>query len=298
VGPRPSPGDTPGTVSDIDYEAEYNNSRRVPEADDLADTWRTRSEEYRSVARAELDQAYAAGERNRYDMFLGDGDDESAAAVLYIHGGYWQQGDRKVYSFLAEAFNCSGLNVVIPSYTLSPAASVREIVDQLRVCLAAVWKKTGVRPLVVGHSAGGHLTAAMLATDWSEIRDVPDDLVRAGIAISGIFDLRPLVTTSINAVVGLDLDGALAASPRWWRPPPSNRTLIAAVGGDESAEFRRQSREMAEHWRAAGVRSEYLEVQGANHFTVVEQLASPGTALFKRALELAQNSAGTGARSG
>lgn len=289
--PRPSSGDPLLTVSEIDYEAEYNNSRRVPEADQIAEAWRTRSDDYRSVARAELDQPYGPGERNRFDLFLAAGDGESAAAVLYIHGGYWQMGDRTLYAFLAKALNASGLNVVIPSYSLTPAVSVLEIVDELRACLAAVWSRTGVRPLVVGHSAGGHLTAAMLPTDWSEVGDVPNDLVRAGIAISGVFDLRPLVTTTFNDAVRVDPDSALAASPRFWPPPPPERTLVAAVGGDESAEFRRQSRDMAEHWRAAGVRSEYLEIPGANHFTVVEQLASPGTALFERVLELARDSA-------
>lgn len=273
----------------IDYEAQYNNSRRVPEFDQIADTWRARSEEYRSAAHAELDQPYGPGERNRYDLFIGDG--EGDATVLYIHGGYWQGGDRTLYAFLAKALNARGLNVVIPSYSLAPAASVLEIVDELRTCLAAVWSRTGMRPLIVGHSAGGHLTAAMLATDWSEVGGVPADLVRAGVAISGVFDLRPLLTTTINANVGLDPDSALAASPRYWLPPPGDRTLIAVVGGDESDEFRRQSRDMAEHWRSAGLRSQYMEVPGANHFTVVEELAGTGTALFERVVELARSSA-------
>ncbi len=286
------------TVSGVDYEAQYNNSRRVSEVGHLANTWRIRSRGYRSEARAEFDQPYGPGERNRYDLFLGEDEDEGAATVLYIHGGYWQQGDRKLYSFLAKALNTSGVNFVIPSYPLAPVVSVLTIVEELRTCLAAVWRRTGVRPLVVGHSAGGHLTAAMLATDWSVVGPLPRDLVPAGVAISGIFDLRPLVTTSINAAVGLDRDSALAASPYHWLPPPRDRTLIAAVGGDESDEFRRQSREMADHWLAAGLRSEYLEVPGANHFTVIEQLASPGTALFERVLELARDSASTAARGG
>ena len=285
-------------MSAIDYEAQYNNSRRVPEVGHIAGTWRARSRGYRSEARGEFDQLYGPGERNRYDLFLGEGEDECAPTVLYIHGGYWQEGDRKLYSFLAKAFNASGVNVVIPSYPLAPVVSVLTIVEELRTCLAAVWRRTGVRPLVVGHSAGGHLTAAMLATDWSEVGAVPRDLVPAGVAISGIFDLQPLVTTSINAAVGLDPDSALAASPIHWPAPPKDRTLIAAVGGEESDEFRRQSRDMAQHWRSAGLRSEYLEIPGANHFTVLEDLASPGTELFEHVVALARASARSAARGG
>ncbi|HEY6397611.1 MAG TPA: alpha/beta hydrolase [Solirubrobacteraceae bacterium] len=273
-------------MSSINYEAQYNNGRRVPEADEISARWRAASSRYRAEANAELDQPYGPGPRHRYDLFRADRAD--APLVLYIHGGYWQMGDRTLYSFLARALNAIGLNVVIPSYTLAPAVSVLEIVEELRSCVVAVWSRIRVRPLVVGHSAGGHLTAAMLATDWSAVDEVPSDLVRAGIPISGIFDLGPLINTSFNAAARLDPATARAASPRFWQIPAGDRRLVAAVGGEESAEFRRQSREMAGQWRAAGRPSEYLEVEGANHFTVVEELSSPGTALFERVVALAR----------
>jgi arylformamidase len=279
-------------VSSIDYEAQYDNSRRVPESDAIRARWRAASTEYRAAANAELDQPYGPGARHRYDLFKAHGPD--TPLVLYIHGGYWQMGDRTLYAFLARALNATGLNVVIPSYSLAPAVAVLDIIDELRSCLAALWHRIRVRPVVVGHSAGGHLTAAMLATDWSAVEGVPDDLVQTGVAISGIFDLGPLVSTSVNDAVGLDLDGARAASPRFWPTPPQDRELVAVVGAEESSEFRRQSREMAEHWRAAGLPSEYLEIPGANHFTVVDELATPGTTLFERVVALAHEVRATG----
>lgn len=285
----------------IDYEAEYNNSRRVPEFPQISARWQAASDAYRSEARAELDQPYGPGPRHRYDLYRADDTAARAgsqpgsrrppgppATVLYIHGGYWQEGDRTVYAFLAEALNAAGVTVVIPSYSLAPAVGVIDIVDELRQCLAAVWQATEVRPLVVGHSAGGHLTGAMLATDWSKVEGVPGDLVRAGVAISGLFDLRPLVTTTINAALGLNRESALEASPRFWPTPTYAGTLVTVVGGDESAEFHRQSLEMTDHWRASGLPSEYLEVPGTNHFTVIEELTSPTTDLFKRVAELAR----------
>jgi arylformamidase len=207
--------------------------------------------------------------------------------LVYVHGGYWQSGERSMYSFIAKAFNSAGLNVAIPSYSLCPTVSVLNIVDELRRCLAQLWRKTKARPLVIGHSAGGHLTAAMLATRWETATAVPRDLVHAGIAISGIFDLRPLVLTSINRALGLDDAAARAASPRFWPPPAKERAFVAAVGASESREFKRQSREIADHWGAASVRTEYAEIEGASHFTVIDQLAQPGSALNARVISLA-----------
>lgn len=269
----------------IDYEREYNNRLRVPEHVNITPRWQQASAAYRSTARVDLDQPYGPGERHRYDLFRCGSDD--APLAVYIHGGYWQRGDRKDYSFVADKLNAAGIDVALPSYSLCPAVSVMEIVAELRLCLAAVWRKTGQYPVVTGHSAGGHLTAAMVGTDWSKVSGVPGDLVRAGVAISGVFDLAPLISTSINDLVGLDDTSAPAASPLLW-PPPKGRSLVAAVGGAESSEFLRQSREIAESWGRAGLATECLVVPAADHFTVVDELSRPASPLFARVAALAR----------
>ena len=230
--------------------------------------------------------AYGPKERHRYDLFRAG--DEKAPLAVYIHGGYWQRGDRKDYSFVAQALNAAGIDVALPSYSLCPAVSVMDIVAELRLCLAAIWQKTKKHPVVTGHSAGGHLTAAMVASDWSKVAGVPADLVRAGVAISGVFDLPPLIPTSINDLVRFDDQSARAASPLLWPPPPKGRTLVAAVGGDESSEFLRQSRVIAEAWARAGLKTECLVVPGTDHFTVVDELTKPTSALFARVATLAR----------
>jgi arylformamidase len=270
----------------IDYEAEYNNRRRVPEHVEINARWQAASDAYRKTARADLDQPYGSGQRQRYDLFFAGR--ASAPLVVYIHGGYWQRGERQGYAFVARALNAAGLDVALPSYSLCPAVSVMDIVAELRLFLAALWARTKTYPLVAGHSAGGHLTAAMLASDWSKVAGAPGNLVRAGCAISGIFDLAPLIGTSINEAVRLDDEAARAASPLFWPAPPKGRTLVAAVGGDESAEFLRQSREIADAWARAGVKAEYLEIPGTNHFTVVDALTDPNSALFGRVVALAR----------
>jgi arylformamidase len=268
-----------------DYEVEYDNLRRVPDVGEISARWKAASAVFRETAHAELDRRYGPGDRHRYDLFFTDS--AGAPLVVYVHGGYWQWGDRMLYSFLAKGLNANGLTVAVPSYSLCPTVSVLEIVEEIRTFLAALWSQMGAHPLVVGHSAGGHLAAAMVATDWSAFPGVPDDLVRAGIAISGIFDLQPLVSTSINNAVGLDLETARDASPRFW-PSPKGRALIAAVGAAESSEFLRQSREIVERWGRAGLETEYLEVPRTNHFTILDELTQPRSALSKGVLAMAQ----------
>ena len=270
----------------LDLETEYNNRQRVPEHPQINARWSAASAACRQVANADYDQPYGPKERQRYDLFRAG--DAKAPLAVYIHGGYWQRGDRKDYSFVAKELNTAGIDVALPSYSLCPAVSVMDIVGELQVCLAAIWRKTGKYPVVAGHSAGGHLTAAMLATDWSNVAGVPGDLVRAGVAISGVFDLVPLIPTSINELVGFDDASARAASPLLWPAPASARTLVAAVGGNESSEFLRQSREIAQAWARAGLKTEYLVVPGTDHFTVVDELTKPASPLFAAVATLAR----------
>lgn len=268
-------------MATLDLEAEYNNRRRVPEHADINARWEKASAAYRSEAKCELDKPYGKAERQKFDLFHPKTGTPSGV-IVFIHGGYWQRGDRKVYSFLAREFNARGISVAVPSYTLCPAATVMQIVEEMRQCMKAVHDATKLRPVVTGNSAGGHLTGAMVATDWTRIGGVPADLVRAGYAISGVFDLAPLIPTSINELAKLTAASAREASPLFWPAPPKDRTFVAAVGGDESQEFVRQSLEIAHAWSKAGVKAECVIVPSTNHFTVVDELARPESAMFAR----------------
>jgi len=142
--------------------------------------------------------------------------------------------------------------------------------------------------VISGHSAGGHLAACMLATDWPSLdASLPKDLVIAAYSISGLFDLVPLVNTSINKALQLDAVTARAASPLFWNPP-RHGSLDAVVGGEESAEYFRQSRTMTEAWAAAGLPTRYGTLDGANHFTAIAPLADPASPMVMRLKELAR----------
>src|SRR5215475_6327822 len=123
----------------LDYEVEYNNRLRVPEHVEINARWQAASAAYRAIARAALDQPYGPGERNRYDLFLAG--EAHAPLVVYIHGGYWQRGDREDYAFLARELNAAGIAVALPSYSLCPAVTVMDIVGELRACLACLWQR-------------------------------------------------------------------------------------------------------------------------------------------------------------
>ena len=274
-------------MSDLDYEAQYNNRRRVPEHVDITARWAAASQDYRGKAGARLDLAYGPGERHRYDLYPAAA--AAAPVLVYIHGGYWQRGDRRDFAFVARELNAAGLTVVLPSYSLCPAVGVMDIVGELRTFLVALWQQERIHPLLVGHSAGGHLAAALLASDWSTTHGVPRDLVRAGYAISGVFDLPPLLGTSLNEALRLTPEAARAVSPMFWPPPAKERAFVAAVGGLESEEFLRQSREMAHTWQQAGVSAEAVVVAGRNHFTIVDELTQPKSAMFKSVVALARN---------
>lgn len=273
-------------MTKIDYEAEYNNRRRVPEHEAHAARWAAASEAWRREADLLADQSYGPGERQRYDLFRARGT-ANAPLVVYIHGGYWQRGDRKAQSFLAKEFNLRGVDVALPSYPLAPAATVAEITDALRQCIRTLYERTKKRPVVIGHSAGGHLAAAMLATDWSAQANLPADLVRAAYALSGAFDPEPLIMTSLNDALKLDAASARAANVIIGRKPPTSAIMVAAVGGDESQEFIRQSLEIAAGWSAAGVKAECVVVPNANHFTILDEVARGESAVLARIVSLA-----------
>jgi len=153
---------------------------------------------------------------------------------------------------------------------------------------AYLWQRFGRRMMVYGHSAGGHLAAALLATDWRTLYPkAPADLVPAAYSISGVFDLTPLLSTSVNADLRLDPAEARKVSPLFW-PIASNRVFDAVAGGLESSEFKRQSRTIAQTWHQTGAQTRYEEVTGTNHFTVIDPLSDPQSTMAARVADLAK----------
>jgi arylformamidase len=256
-----------------DFEAEYNNRARVPEHPGIIASWAADSAAFRNATPPRLIR-YGERERNVMDFFSAGGD---APVAMYIHGGYWQALDKSFHSVHARGLNALGVSVAVPSYTLCPQVRIGDIVEEMRAAANALHRETGRPMLAFGHSAGGHLSACLLATEAH---------VPAAYAISGLFDLTALVHTSINGALGMDETEARDLSPLFW-PGPEGKLLDAVVGGAESAGFQDQSRAIVDRWSEHGVATRYEEIAGANHFTVIAPLTDEHSSMCARLKVLA-----------
>lgn len=264
-------------TGEIDLEREYNNRARVPDHPAVMAMWRETAGAARA-AHPPTEIAYGSGEREVMDLFDAGPD---APVAVFLHGGYWQALDKGWFSGIAPAFLAHGVSLAVPSYDLAPAVRLGRILRQAREAVETIRARTGARPVVFGHSAGGHMSACMLS----------EGRASAAVAISGVFDLRPLIPTSLNKALDLDEREAAALSPVFWPVPngstPGGTVLDCIVGAEESPEFLRQSRMMADHWAANGVETRFEALPGLNHFTVLDPLFDADSALVKRIVGLA-----------
>lgn len=262
----------------MDLQAEYDNGAKVPEYPAIAERWAREAAAFRAThAHADLDIAYGPTERQALDLFW-PGVERRAPVVIFVHGGYWQRAHRTMFSHLAHGLLAHGVAVAMPSYDLCPHVSLSALVEQVRDSAAFLHRRLGGRFLVTGHSAGGHLTAMLMATDWSA-RECPGDLVPSGMPISGLFDLPPLTQTTINTALGLDEAEARRLSPLYL--PRPNARLHAFVGGFEGSEYTRQSRSIADAWGGA-----WDSLPELHHFSIVEELQNPASRMVAKALSL------------
>ena len=262
-------------LGDDAIAAQYNNRALVPDHADYFATWADWSEDYRDRAPVyQGDVAYGPSEAEKVDLFLPDAD--NPPLHLFIHGGYWQAMGRKDFSFIAEGPNDRGAAVAVMSYGLCPAVTMDEIVAQVRRCALHLLRhgaELGVdasRLSVSGHSAGGQLGAMLCATDFSAIdSSLPNNPISGAVLISGLYELEPILHTPVNDAVRMDLEMAERNSPASL-PPRTKAPITCVVGGDESAEYHRQTREFTEGWQSAGARMSMSVIPGRHHFSVVE----------------------------
>lgn len=266
-------------------DVQYNNRARVPDFAQHLAGWADQSVRARQAPGCVLDLAYGESAGEKLDVFSASASNipsVGAPVLVFIHGGWWRSLDKSDHSFVAPAFTARGACVVVPNYDLCPAVTIPEITLQMVKALAwtfrhiAAYGGDPARITVVGHSAGGHLSAMMLACDWpSHASDLPPGLVKNALSISGLHDLSPLShTPSLKDILQLTPAHVRMASPALL-PAPKTGVLYAAVGGDESEEFIRQNRAIEQAWGEKVV-PVCEALPGLNHFSVLQTLAEPG----------------------
>jgi arylformamidase len=269
-------------VIDAALEREYNNRAKVPDFPAIAAALGRDAAAFRAAyPDSELGIAYGPTERQALDIFWPASGRDGPLAI-FLHGGYWQSLDRAWFSHLAAGLTASGIGVAMPSYDLCPTVTLAQLTEQVRDAATFLYRRHGRRMMAFGHSAGGHLTAMLMATDWpSRDPGLPHRMIAAGLAISGLFDLLPLTRTTINDALRLDADEARRLSPLLL--PSPGLTLHAVVGGMEGAEYERQTRSIAQAWGGS-----WETVAGANHFTVIAPLADRRAAITQRLVAMAE----------
>ena len=278
---------------DRDYcNSEYNARTRVPDHAKYFERWALESRQTRLAEPCVLDIAYGEHPAQRLDMFPALAARHGGAPLLvFIHGGYWRAQDKSDCSYLVPALTRAGAVVAVINYRLVPTVALEELVRD--VLSAITWcylhaGKYGADPqhlYVAGHSAGGHLTAMMLACEWPRWHGaLPPNVVKGGLAISGLFDLEPIMHAKfLNDDLKLNKTRVARLSPAWMKPA-THAPLLTAVGGLESDEFKRQNRMISERWR--GVLRRDVQMPERHHFSILDALGEPASPLHQAALEL------------
>lgn len=260
-------------------DAAYNNSAAVAESPAWLAKWSARSTALRAMQPESLDQRYGPAERNCVDIFRSGV--AGAPMFVFIHGGYWQRNSKEMFSCMAEGLLAHGVDVALPGYTLAPQASLADIVTEIRQAVRWLHANAGEngtscsRLVVSGWSAGAHLAASCMDMEQ----------VNAGLAISGVFDLAPIAQCYLNEALRLPLDAVAALSPIHY-PPAQCGSLAVTWGLNELPELQRQSQEFAAAWAGAGIACTTAPIDGANHFTILNELCQPDGALVKLALNM------------
>jgi arylformamidase len=266
-------------------EQQYLPSHAVPHTAEIFESWKARAAASRAKLKFTADIHYGPHEREVMDFYPAE---NARGCLVFIHGGYWVDFSKFETSWVAKGFVGQGLSVALINYPLCPEVSIGEINASCLKAFAHLYKTVlgdAERQAVVvtGHSAGAYLAAAHLVQDWTAL-GLPADPIAGVVALSGVFDVAPLMQTGMNVELQITETSARALNLNV-QVPCNSAKLALAVGQAESTEFHRQSSALAESWNA--LKPQVLNVAGANHFTIVDSLAAPGGEMNRLALAVA-----------
>lgn len=268
------------TQEELDHA--YNARATVDDFDAVVAHWVSISEATREKLRVERDLSFGPMAEEVMDIFPAGGPD--APFHLFIHGGYWRALTKEESSFAANALAPAGASVAINSYTLAPAVRIGEIVEQCRRAVITLYESGTEygdvgRIYVSGHSAGGQLAAMMMATDWTQY-GLPEDLIKGGTVISGIFDMEAMQKCFVNEWLQLTDAEVEEFSPQR-HPPATQCPVIVTYGDADPSGFHVQAAEYRDLLEGNGNPVTFIEQKGANHFDAGEALHDPKSELVR-----------------
>lgn len=274
-------------------DAQYNIRAQIPDHPVISRRWADNSAQVRATLgnRAKIDIPFGPDPQQKFDLFLTE--KQGAPLLVFIHGGYWRAQDKSEFSYVAETYVASGINLAVINYRLAPRVTMDDIVADVRTSIALLHKSgadygyASDKIYVSGSSAGGHLTVMALMTNWTAF-GLPADTLRGGCALSGLYDLEAIRLCYLNKEIGLDQPTSVRNSPILHLPKAS-APLILSVGGAESREFHRQQSEFASAWRAAGLVCSVVDQVGGHHFDMIDRFADPSTELWAATQRMMQS---------
>ncbi|MEE9453061.1 MAG: alpha/beta hydrolase [Paracoccaceae bacterium] len=260
-----------------DWDDAYANGAYIPDADSFVAHWQGASTEFRAhmlaAGRAEIGVSYGPHPREALDIYHPEGPPKGL--MIFVHGGYWRAFDRHVWAHLAAGAVARGWAVAIPGYVLCPEVRIGDITRQIAAAVDLAATKIPGPVHLCGHSAGGHLVARMGCLD---VDLACATRIKRITPISGLFDLRPLLRTEMNADFGMDMTSAMAESPALLTPR-EGFDLTCWVGAKERPEFLRQNALLANIWSGFLIETTVIEAKNHNHFTVISDLCDPQSPL-------------------
>ena len=269
-----------------ELDAQYNNRARVTDFQRFLGEWAARSARAYETLTVHRDIAFGEHPRERLDVFPAAL--PGAPVHVFFHGGYWQSLSKDHFAFVPESLAAAGVTTVMVNYPLSPDDGMDRIIAACRSAVEWVYREIrdfGGDPdsiVVSGHSAGGHIAAMLMATDWAPL---PADIIKGAVSVSGLFDLEPIRLSYLNAALGMDAETARRNSPVHLAPRVAC-PLVLAVGESESESYHNQTDSMAAAWNETGVEVTTLTVPAANHFSILDQLADSAGVLFREVMRL------------
>jgi arylformamidase len=269
---------------------QYNTRLHVPDFADFFERWEELSREAEQKLPVIKDVPYGNLQRERLDIYPSLRPESKT--LVFIHGGYWQTLDKSMFQFIANGFHPYGVTTVLVTYPLAPEASIDQIVVSCRNAMKWLYNNLSKynescdQMYVAGHSAGGHLAAMLMATDWKFFdAGLSANVLKGVCAVSGLFNLVPIQLSYLNKVLKMDMETAKSNSPvrlEALNPCP----LIVAVGEDETAEFNDQSKEFYSCWKDKGADIQLLQLPGQNHYSIAETIVNPQSLLHRALREL------------